>query len=68
MGALLITALIIFPPLTSMQLCKKFKTVTLISAIISVICFFIGVVIFYVYATPTGASVVLVNILFFIIF
>jgi zinc transport system permease protein len=68
MGALLITALIIFPPLTSMRLCKKFKTVTLISAIISVICFFIGVVISYVYATPTGASVVLVNILFFIIF
>jgi zinc transport system permease protein len=68
MGALLITALIIFPPLTSMRLCKKFKTVTLISAIISVICFFIGVVISYIYATPTGASVVLVNILFFIIF
>jgi zinc transport system permease protein len=68
MGALLITALIIFPPLTSMRLCKKFKTVTLISAIISVICFLFGVVISYVYATPTGASVVLVNILFFIIF
>jgi zinc transport system permease protein len=68
MGALLITALIIFPPLTSMRLCKKFKTVTLISAIISVICFFIGVVISYVYATPTGASVVLVNIIFFMIF
>jgi zinc transport system permease protein len=67
LGALLITALIIFPPLTSMRLCKKFKTVIVISAIISVICFFIGVFISYVYATPTGASVVLVNIIFFMI-
>jgi zinc transport system permease protein len=68
MGALLITSLIIFPALTSMRLCKKFKTVTICSAIVSVVCFFIGVVLSYIKATPTGASVVLVNIVAFLLF
>jgi zinc transport system permease protein len=68
MGAMLISSLIIFPALTAMRLCKKFKTVTFCSALISVICFFIGVVISYLYATPTGASVVIVNILAFLLF
>jgi zinc transport system permease protein len=68
MGALLISSLIIFPALTSMRLCKQFKTVTLCSALVSLICFFIGVVISYLYATPTGASVVMMNILAFLIF
>jgi zinc transport system permease protein len=68
MGAMLISSLIIFPALTAMRICKKFKTVTLCSALVSVICFFIGVVISYLYATPTGASVVIINILAFLLF
>jgi len=68
MGALLISSLIIFPALTSMRLCKKFKSVTICSAIVSVTCFFTGVVISYIKATPTGASVVIVNIAAFVIF
>lgn len=68
MGAMLISSLIIFPALTAMRLCKKFKTVIICSAFISVICFFIGVVISYIYATPTGASVVAVNIVAFLLF
>ena len=68
MGALLISALIIFPALTSMRLCKHFKTVTLSAACIAVISFFIGLVISYLRAIPTGASVVLVNIIAFCLF
>jgi zinc transport system permease protein len=68
MGAMLISSLIIFPALTSMRICKKFISVTVCSAIISVVCFFIGVVISYLYATPTGASVVLINIFAFFLF
>lgn len=68
MGALLISSLIIFPALTSMRLCKKFKTVTICSAVVSVVCFFIGVIFSYINATPTGASVVLVNIAAFLLF
>jgi zinc transport system permease protein len=68
MGALLISSLIIFPALSSMRLFKKFKSVTLCSAFVSILCFFIGVIISYVYATPTGASVVLINIIIFVLF
>jgi zinc transport system permease protein len=68
MGALLISSLIIFPALSSMRLFKKFKSVTLCSALVSILCFFIGVIISYVYATPTGASVVLINICVFVLF
>jgi len=68
MGALLISSLVIFPSLTSMRVCKKFRSVTLCSAAVSVTCFFTGVVISYVQAVPTGASVVAVNIAAFLLF
>lgn len=68
MGALLISSLIIFPALTSMHLCKRFLSVVICSAFISVICFVAGIVISYVFATPTGASVVVVNIVLFFAF
>ena len=68
MGALLISSLIIFPALTSMRLCKKFRTVTICSAIVSVVCFLLGIVGSYLYATPSGASVVIVNIAAFLLF
>ena len=68
MGAMLISSLIIFPALSSMRLFKKFKSVTICSAVISILCFFTGIVISYLYATPTGASVVLINIIVFVLF
>ncbi|GHV84929.1 hypothetical protein AGMMS50230_05370 [Spirochaetia bacterium] len=68
MGALLISSLIIFPALSSMRLFKSFRSVTVSSAIISVVCFMAGIVISYVFATPTGASVVLFNMVLFAVF
>jgi zinc transport system permease protein len=68
MGAMLISSLIIFPALSAMRLFKKFKSVTVCSSCISIVCFFIGVIISYIYATPTGASVVMMNIFVFLLF
>ena len=68
MGTLLISSLIIFPALTAMQVCKTFKSVIITSAILSVVCFFIGISISYLYSTPTGASIVIVNLVAFISF
>lgn len=74
MGALLISALIIFPALTSMRVCKRFITVIICSAIVSVLCFFFGVVLSFWYRSPngasfpTGASVVTLNIIVFMVF
>nr|WP_315020508.1 metal ABC transporter permease [uncultured Aminipila sp.] len=68
MGALLISSLIVFPALTSMRLIKSFKGVVISSTVISVTCFVIGILMSYICATPTGASIVSVNLLLFISF
>ncbi len=68
MGAMLISSLIVFPTLTAMRVCKTFKWVVIHSALISIFSFFIGIVISYIYATPTGASVVAVNIVVFLLY
>ena len=62
MGALLISSLIIFPTVSSMRLCKSFRSVVTISSVISVLCFLSGLVFSIKYEAPTGASVVCVNI------
>jgi len=68
MGALLISSLIVFPSLTSMRVFKSYISVVISSALLSVIFFFIGIVISYIYSTPAGASIVSVNIIGFLIF
>lgn len=62
MGALLISSLIIFPAITSMRLCKSYKSVIFSSAAVSVVCFFSGLLVSIRFEAPTGASVVCVNI------
>ncbi|WP_317368886.1 metal ABC transporter permease [uncultured Tyzzerella sp.] len=68
MGALLMSSLIIFPALTAMRIFKQFKKVVIFSGIISVFCFILGLLISYLYAMPTGASVSVLNIILFIFF
>ena len=67
-GALLISSLIIFPPLSSMRVCKRFRSVTICSACIAVVSFLLGVIASYEYGTPAGASVVAVHIAVFLMF
>ena len=68
MGAMLISSLVIFPALTSMRVCTSFRKVVITSAIISVLCFFIGLFVSFAYSMPAGASVVAVNAVAFAIF
>ncbi len=68
MGAMLISSLILFPAITAMRLCKSFHGVTICSAIISIVCFLVGLLSSYLYNTPTGASVVVANIVAFLVF
>lgn len=68
MGALLISSLIIFPSLTSMRVCKSFRSVTICSVIVSIACFLIGLGITFFISVPTGACIVAVNLAAFIIF
>lgn len=61
MGTLLISSLIIFPSISAMRVFHKFKAVVILSAILSVVCFVVGITMSYVYELPSGANVVLVN-------
>ena len=62
MGALLISSLIVFPSLTAMQLCRQFKTTIILSAVFSVATFMAGLTISYMGSIPTGASIVVTDI------
>lgn len=68
MGAMLISSLVIFPALTSMRVFKSFSGVVISSGVVSVVCFFIGLVLSYMYSIPAGASVVVVNLAAFGVF
>ena len=59
-GSLLISALVIFPALSAMRLCKNFRAVTICSAVLSVSCAFVGIVASVLAGTPVGSTIVAV--------
>lgn len=61
-GSLLISALVIFPALSAMRVCKSFLTVTIVSAILSVLCALVGILVSILAGTPVGSTIVTVNI------
>lgn len=67
-GSLLISALVIFPSLSAMRLFKTFKSVTICSASVSVICAVAGLLISLLAGTPVGSTIVAINLFAFIIF
>ena len=67
MGALMISSLIVFPAMTAMRIFGNFKQVIVASAVISAVCFFFGILVSFVMSIPTGASVVAVNLMGFVL-
>lgn len=67
-GSLLISALVIFPALSAMRIFKSFKSVTICSAIISVVCSALGLLISVVGGTPVGSTIVGIDLSCFLIF
>ncbi len=65
MGTLLISGLIIFPALSAMRLCGSFRSVVILSAVFSVVCFILGTLCSVAFGTPVGASIVLCNAVIF---
>lgn len=68
MGTLLISSLIIFPALSSMRVFSRFRAVTVCSAIVSVVCFFVGMMLSCICSLPTGACIVGINLVVFMVF
>lgn len=67
-GSLLISALIIFPALSAMRIFKSFKSVTICSAVISVICAALGIILSIIFSTPVGATIVTADLAAFLLF
>ena len=67
-GSLLISALVIFPALSAMRVYKRFLSVTICSAVISVICALAGMLIAILADTPVGSTIVAIDILVFLFF
>ncbi len=67
-GALLVSALIVFPAISAMRLFKSFKAVSVCAAAVSVFCVLVGLLITIMASTPAGATIVAVNIAVYAIF
>lgn len=64
-GALLVSALVVFPALSAMRLFKSFFSVTVAAGIISVLCSLIGILIAILAGTPVGSTIVAMDIVVF---
>ena len=65
-GALLTSALIIFPALSAMRVFRSFRGVMICSAAVSVCCAALGILISIAASTPVGATIVLVDLVCFL--
>jgi zinc transport system permease protein len=67
-GALLVSALIILPASSSLQLAKSFQNTMLFAIVFALISILIGIIISFIFNIPTGATIVTFNaIIFFVI-
>ena len=67
-GSLLISALVIFPALSSMRVFRSFLSVTISSAVLSVVCAVLGLLVSIAAGTPVGSTIVAADIAAFLIF
>lgn len=61
-GSLLISALILFPALAAMGVCRSFRGVTVCAAVFAVVCAAGGILTAVLAGTPVGATIVAVNL------
>ena len=66
MGTLLISSLIIVPAVTAKKIAGSFKSLVILSSVISVICFILGMAVSVIANIPTGAGIVAVSVVFMI--
>ncbi|MCL1914857.1 MAG: metal ABC transporter permease [Eubacteriaceae bacterium] len=62
-GALLISALVVFPALSAMRVFKSFLAVSICSVVLSVFCALFGIMVSIVAGTPVGSTIVAMDIL-----
>jgi len=66
-GIMLISAFIVLPSVTALQMAKGFKSAVIVSAVTSVIAVILGILISFVLNIPTGAMIVVINFIFLLL-
>lgn len=64
-GIMMVSALMIIPPATSLQFRKSFRTTIIISIIVAVLSTWIGLFGSFYYDIPTGVAIVIASLIFF---
>lgn len=67
-GSLLITALIVFPALSSMRVCTSFKKVIIVAGIFSIFTSVLGILESILFSTPVGATIVINQLVLYLVF
>jgi zinc transport system permease protein len=65
-GIMLVSAMLILPPLTALQLSISFRMTLIISLIFSVISVISGIIISFLLNLPAGGTIVITNVIFFL--
>lgn len=65
-GIMLISALLILPPVTALQIARSFKTTIFIAAISGILSVISGIFASFLLNLPAGATIVMINFIFFI--
>ena len=66
-GTMLISSLIVFPSVSALQISKGFKRTLMFSVLFSMIAVVLGIIFSYILNVPTGALIVVVNAIIFLI-
>lgn len=65
MGTMLISGLIVFPALSAMSVAKRYRSVVVTAASLSLVCFVFGLFASYMLSLPSGAGIVAINLVCF---
>ena len=66
-GALLITALVVFPVRAAMRLHHSYKSVMISSSVISVACVLVGMLVSIIVGTPVGSTIIAVDAVVYLV-
>jgi zinc transport system permease protein len=64
-GIMLVSALLILPAVTALQVSRRFKTAMLIGCLTSFVSVLVGITVSFFLDLPTGATIVMINAIFF---
>lgn len=67
-GVMLVSSLLILPAVTSLQVVRNFKMAMLVAVLISIVSVLFGITISFFADLPAGASIVMLNFIFFLLF